>query len=269
MNYLNAALPALQIWSAATTTCARSPATTSLDYLDTLAHTPRMGALSALRSLFAWAARERVIFRNPARRIPGAARAHPVRQRLTDDDIARAVSAARTPQARVFVTLAAVHAARPGQIRALQLIDVDLGNRRLTIAGTTRPLDDLTHRVLRDWLRHRAGRWPCTANPHLLISKESALRHGPVSATFILDLRGLATSLERLRIDRQLEEALAQAGDPLALTAMFGIAESTAITYAINARRLLDNDHGATPSGSLPTPASDPDNRGDRHSGSG
>ena len=269
MNYLSAARPALLIWSGSHDHLREVTRDDILDYLDTLAHLPRMGALSALRSLFAWAARERVIFRDPARRIPGASRAHPIRQRLTDEDIARAVRTAHTPQARVCVTLAAVHAARPGQIRALQLTDVDLGNRRLTIAGTPRPLDDLTHRVLHDWLRHRASRWPCTANPHLLISKESALRHGPVSATFILDLRGLPTSLERLRIDRQLEEALVQAGDPLALAAMFGIAESTAITYAINARRLLDDDHDATPSGSLPTQASDPDNRGGEHSSSG
>lgn len=161
-----------------------------------------------------------------------------------------------------------MHAARTGQIRALHLDDVDLGNGRLTIAGTPRPLDDLTRRALLAWLRHRASRWPSTANPHMLISQNTALRHGPVSANFILDLRGQPTSLERLRIDRQLEEALAQAGDPLALAAMFGISESTAITYAINARRLLDADHDARPSGSLPTQAARPDNATGGHSGS-
>ena len=62
--------------------------------------------------------------------------------------LSRAVQAATTPHARLFVALAAVHAARPAQIRALQLTDADLGNRRLTIAGQTRPLDDLTLRVL-------------------------------------------------------------------------------------------------------------------------
>ncbi|MFB0619431.1 hypothetical protein [Streptomyces sp. AGS-58] len=35
------------------------------------------------------------------------------------------------------------------------LDDVDLGNRRLTIAGRVRPLDDLTSRLLLDWLEHR------------------------------------------------------------------------------------------------------------------
>ena len=65
----------------------------------------------------------------------------------------------------------------PAQIRALQLGDADLGNRRLTIAGRTRPLDDLTCQVLRDWLDHRQARWPDTANPHLLISTPDRARH--------------------------------------------------------------------------------------------
>ena len=72
------------------------------------------------------------------------------------------------------MALAAVHAARPAQIRALQLSDADLGNRRLTIAGKTRPLDDLTYQVLLDWLTSRQARWPHTANPHLLISRRTA-----------------------------------------------------------------------------------------------
>jgi hypothetical protein len=33
----------------------------------------------------------------------------------------------------------------------------------------TRPLDELTHRLLIDWLEHRRARWPNTANPHLII----------------------------------------------------------------------------------------------------
>ncbi|MEU7729666.1 hypothetical protein AB0B78_31190 [Streptomyces sp. NPDC040724] len=47
-----------------------------------------------------------------------------------------------TPAARLVLALAAVHHAV--QVAALLLDDVDLGNRRLTIAGRARPLDDLT-----------------------------------------------------------------------------------------------------------------------------
>jgi hypothetical protein len=112
-------------------------------------------------------------------------------------------------------------------------------------AGHGRPLDEVTYQVLREWLAYRAHRWPHTANPHLLVSKESALRHGPVSHAFVLNLRGLPGTVERLRIDRQLEEALTVGFDPLHLSAVFGIAERTAIRYAINARQLLERPYEA------------------------
>jgi integrase len=115
-----------------------------------------------------------------------------------------------------------VHAARPAQIRALQLSDADLGNRRLTIAGRTRPLDDLTYQVLLDWLTSRQARWPDTANPHLLISRRTAPGTGPVSHAWLRSLRGLPATLDRLRIDRQLEEALTCGADPLHLAVVFG-----------------------------------------------
>jgi hypothetical protein len=53
----------------------------------------------------------------------------------------------------------------PNAITAMRLNDADLGNRRLNIAGQVRPLDDLTHDVLLEWLQHRRTRLPTTANP--------------------------------------------------------------------------------------------------------
>jgi hypothetical protein len=222
-------------------------------YLDGLRGDARIAALVALRSLFTWARRDGVIFASPASRIKAGARPVPVWQPLTAGQIASAVHAAATPQARLCVALAAVHAARPGQIRALQLEDADLGNRRITIAGRTRPLDDLTRRLLTEWLDHRRARWPHTANRHLLVSKHSALGTGPVSAPWIRELRGLPATLDRLRIDRQLEEALACDADPLHLAAVFGVDASTAIRYATNARLLLEHGH-ASPSTRVPGP---------------
>jgi hypothetical protein len=92
----------------------------------------------------------------------------------------------------------------------MQLTDADLGNRQLTIAGQTRPLDDLTRKVLTDWLT---------------------------------SLRGLPATLDRLRIDRQLEEALTCGADPLHLAVVFGIDDSTAIRYAASARQILTRPH--------------------------
>ncbi|WP_018220095.1 site-specific integrase [Salinispora pacifica] len=180
-----------------------------------------------------------LIFRNPTARVRGPRAEDAIWQPLRPDELNQAVTAATTPQPWLFLVLAAVHAARPGQIRAMHLDDVDLPGRRITIAGHDRPLDELTHRALLDWLDYRHRRWPNIANPHLLVSTESALRHAPVSHTWILNMRGLAATIERLRIDRQLEEALAAGGDPLHLAAVFGVSEDTAIRYATNARILL------------------------------
>lgn len=181
--------------------------------------------------------------RQPVSRITAGPRALPVWQPLTAGEITSAVQAARTPQARLCVALAAIHTARPGQIRTLQISDIDTGNRRIAIAGRTRPLDDLTRRLLTEWLDYRRARWPHTANLHLLLSSKSALGPGPVSATWIRELRGQPATLDRLRIDRQLEEALTCDADPLHLAAVFGIDASTAIRYAVNGRQLLADVH--------------------------
>jgi hypothetical protein len=68
-----------------------------------------------------------------------------------------------------------------------------------------------------------------------------ALPQGPVSTSYFAKtaLRGKAATLERLRADRQLQEALALEPDPLHLAAMFGLDPKTAIRYADNARQLL------------------------------
>jgi hypothetical protein len=64
---------------------------------------------------------------------------------------------------------------------------------------------------------------------------------GPVSTIYFAKtkLRGQAATLERLRVDRQLEEALAHGPDPLHLAAVFDLDPKTAIRYVENARLLL------------------------------
>jgi hypothetical protein len=49
----------------------------------------------------------------------------------------------------------------------------------------------------------------------------------------------LDATLERLRVDRQLDEALSCGPDALHLAAVFGLDDKTAIRYADNARQLL------------------------------
>lgn len=114
-----------------------------------------------------------------------------------------------------------------------------MGNRRITVGSHVRPLDDLTHRAVLDWLDRR-NRWPNTANAHLLITQKTAVELGPAGKLWTTRAtRNLTAILGRLRVDRQLAEALTHGADPLHLALVFGIDEKTAIRYADSARALL------------------------------
>jgi hypothetical protein len=90
-------------------------------------------------------------------------------------------------------------------------------------------------------LDYRRTRWPNTANPHLLISQQTAFENGPVGQRWAAEIGWRqAATLERLRVDRQLEEALTHGPDPLHLAVVFDIDEKTAIRYAATARQLLE-----------------------------
>ena len=200
----------------------------------------RRQTLTALRSLFGHAKKNGTTFRDPTRGVRDGQRPLTLIQPLQPAEICQATAAALTPAARLAVALAAVHAARPRAIRELHLGDIDLGGRRLVIAGQARPLDDLTRHLLLAWLQHRGRRWPGTANPHLIINQQTAMTTRPVSETWLTgSCRGLTATLERLRVDRQLEEALTCGADPLHLAAVFGTSDTTAIKYAAVARQLL------------------------------
>lgn len=180
----------------------------------------RRGTVTALRSLFRWARRNGVVFRNPATGIRLGKRDHPVRRPLTHANLTAAGRRSHHTAGPRGRRTGRDARRRPFQVQALQLDDVDLASRRLSIAGHERHLDDLTYHVLCEWLAYRADRWPHTANPPLLASRESALGHAPVSYAFVLNLLELAATAERLRIDRQLEETLVVGFDPLHLAAV-------------------------------------------------
>ena len=238
--YLRTAAPALAAWSGRYGHLREVTAEDILAAVGGLTGHERRHALSVLRSLFRHCKKNRTIFRDPAARLRVGQYPRTLILPLHDDDIDQAVQAARNPADRLVLALAAIHAARPKAIRELQLGDISLGDRRLTIAGRTRPLDDLTRQVILDWLSHRRDRWPDTANPHLIINQQTAMETGPVSKVSLTkSFRGQAATLERLRVHRQLDEALAQGPDPLHLASVFGLDPKTAIRYAENARQLL------------------------------
>ncbi|MEN8655512.1 hypothetical protein ABCR94_36345 [Streptomyces sp. 21So2-11] len=239
--YLNRVRPALLEWSNRYDHLREVTRDDVLTYVKTLHGHQRHDQLVALRSLFIWAKRNGLIFRNPTSRIKVGQYEYALLQPLVPAQVDRSVAAATTPATRLILALAAVHAARVAQIGMLILDDVDLGNRRLTIAGRVRPLDDLTLKLLLDWLEHRRSRWPNTANLHLLINNQTATKTNRASNHWISSsMRGQDATLERLRVDRQLEEALTHGPDPLHLAEVFGLDEKTAMRYADSARALLE-----------------------------
>ena len=240
LHYLNAVRPLLITWAELYDHLREVTRDDVLAALEPFHGNRRHTVLVALRSLFAAAKKNGAVFHNPTSRIRVGQRAGGVLQPLASDHVERTMTAAARPADPLILALASIHAARPGGISDLLLDDIDLGNRRLTIAGRTRPLDEMTRRALLHWLDYRRTRWPTTLNPHLLVNMRTALTTSPVSSYWLnTTFRGHEATLDRLRMDRQLEEALTHRADPLHLALVFGIDEKTAIRYANSARQLL------------------------------
>jgi hypothetical protein len=141
-----------------------------------------------------------------------------------------------------------VHAARPRAIRELTLDDIDLPSRRITIAGHRQRLGELTCDALLAWLGYRRATWPDTANRHVLVSRISALDTRPVSPDYLDKHQLHGVSLERIRRDRILHEALATGADPLHLALVFNIDHTNAMACANAARSLLSSPAEQAPS---------------------
>ena len=240
-RYLRCIHPVLRDWSARYGHLREVTASDVTAAAGALRGHHRHQVLVALRSLTRHCKKTGLIFAGPAARIRAARRPDGLILPLGPGQIHAATEAAVTPAARLALALAGVHAARPETIRNLALGDVDLGNRRITIAGQSRPLDDLTRGLILTWLDHRRARWPDTASPYLIINQQTAMSTRPVSENWLTTaFRGLDATLERLRMDRQLDEAITSGPDPLHLAAVSGIDDTTAIRYATAARQLLD-----------------------------
>jgi hypothetical protein len=103
--------------------------------LEPLRGWPRRTTIAALRSLFRFAKKQRMIFTNPTTRL----KTEDVDRTLvpmTEHEIRAIEQIAVHPAQRLIIALLAVHAARPVSIQHLTLDDVDLPNQRLTLPDT-------------------------------------------------------------------------------------------------------------------------------------
>jgi hypothetical protein len=242
-EYCRVVAPILRHWSENHDHLREITSRDVLEAIDALPGRARSQTLVVLRSLFKFLKREKRIFANPAARLHPGQLQPSVLLPVDEDAYNTVVAAATTPQHRVALVLAAVHAAQPADIRVLRADDIDFGAMRITIGGHTRRMDELTRRILLDYMDFRRHKWPNTANPHLLVTGQTANDSRPVSNYTITQLfAGLGATLGRLSVDRQLEEALNHGPDPLHLAAVFGISHHTAMRYSEAARHILSAD---------------------------
>lgn len=132
------------------------------------------------------------------------------------------------PMDQLTVALVAIHALGKLEIPHLFLADLDLPRGCLLVRRPlslhTVYLDGLTRALAVDWLRERHRRWPVTANPHLLVSQQTADMDTcpPVSKMVMNDIfRPLGLTPSGLRQDRILDEARHTA-DPVHLMRVCG-----------------------------------------------
>ncbi|MFB7507903.1 hypothetical protein [Streptomyces broussonetiae] len=237
-NYLLQALPILTSWARQHTTLR---GVTRDEIITALQHpTPRGGdghtRLTALRSLFAFLKARRRIFTNPTRRLSRDLTRRPqprIPTRLPEAAFAELAAHEPDPAEWLILVLTGHQALTAAQIRALTLTNVDIPNRDFDLGGAHRPLDNLTHAAIARYLDYRHRRWPRTANPHLLITQQTAHNTEPVSRVWLrYAVRDRQATLSRLRQDRILDEAEAVGiPDPLHVAAIFGLNPDTAQRY--------------------------------------
>jgi integrase len=210
--------------------------------LDPLRGYQRNNAIHALRSLFGFAKKRGLVFANPTIGVK-AHQIDPEMVPMSEDEIRLIEQLAVAPAQRLAVALAAEHAARTGTIRNLTLEHLDMPNRRITLDGHNQRLGELTYRALTAWLDHRRAMWPLTPNRHVLVNTKTVLGAGPVSGPFVrFSLGRNGFSIDRIRADRILHEALTAGPDPLHLALVFNIEHSTALRYATVAEHLLSDE---------------------------
>ena len=220
----------------------RSPATTSSPPWNRCTAPTRQATLVALRVAVRSLQENPRRFHQPDQPNPGRGPGREAYPAPRPDQIQRTVNDAARPADRLIIALAAVHAVRSAATRALQLDDIDLGNRRLTIAA--RLSDHSTNSpTVCCWngstTAEPAGPTPPTRTCSSTIRAPTSWGRS-AGTRLTAGFRGQHATLERLRVDRQLEEALTHGPDPLHLAVVFGLDEKTAIRYATAARQLLE-----------------------------
>jgi len=235
-SYLNCFHPVLAEWGQHVTSLREITRDDVQAALDEHPGARAHNLLPALRSLFRALKQEKIIFRDPARRItlPSMRRLPAL---IPTDQLRGLIDRAGTPLAKVAVALIAIHALGKKETTFLLLEDLDLPRGQLAVrrpTGThTVYLDDHSRTLITGWLRERHRCWPLTRNPHLLVTRHTAVDTvGPPIALTVLDaiFGELGLTPSQVRQDRILDEARHTA-DPVHLMRVFGLSTHPAMKY--------------------------------------
>ncbi|WP_248761474.1 hypothetical protein [Pseudarthrobacter sp. SSS035] len=225
--YLRWSLPALNAWAAAGHTTLREITTDDVREVLPGSGNPRATMGQGLRCLFRVLKAHRVIFFNPIGSIRTGT--HETRQPMPLPASALREAINSTDPARAAVTaIVAFHGLRSGQVRKLQLTDIHDG--RLHVDQRVIPLAQPVRDRLAAWLAYREKRWPKTTNPHLFISRRTALDNSPVGIAWVNTSMGM--TVQEVREDRILNELHTNGGDIRRLCDMFGLSIPGAARYS-------------------------------------
>ncbi|MBT2394070.1 hypothetical protein J7E87_32850 [Streptomyces sp. ISL-1] len=237
-GYVRRAAPVLAAWHQDGLTDVRAVTREHIDTtLKPLKGQVASSLATALRSLFRALKRQKLIFRDPARHL-SLASAHRIHKPLPTDRLHGTLQQLPTVRSRLSFLLAAVHALSSHDQRGLLLDDLDRSRAQLLVRRVgklnhTLYLDELTSRLLTQWLAERHRRWPLCTNPYLLVSARTAADDShPKMCSDALSkpLRSLGLQAGRLRVDRILDEA-EHTSDPVHLMRQFGLSAHTAMHY--------------------------------------
>ncbi|MEV5877971.1 hypothetical protein AB0L75_27855 [Streptomyces sp. NPDC052101] len=232
-RYVGYVLPVLAEWESRFATLAEVDKDDVVKALKARPGPQGFSLFSGLRSLFGALKRERRIFHDPARNVHLGSRPPVVPRPIPDTRLVGILDKARTPFGKLVVALVAIHAVRPMQLPKLMLSGLDRSRGQLKVGLRTVYLDELTLRLARDWLADRHRQWPCSTNPHLLVSRRTAMHslNPPVSKlTINYVFRSTGLNPSTVAVDRVLDEA-DHSEDPLHLMKVFDLSVTTAIKY--------------------------------------
>jgi site-specific recombinase XerD len=230
--YVTAMLPALNTWVDGGHATLREITRDDVIAVLPAAGPTRAMAGRSLRSLFTILKARKLVFANPLARVRTWASNQGPPLPLTDLDRLRGALDSPNPARALLASLVAFHGLRTGDLCQLQL--VDLRDRHLHLAGRVErliPLADPVQERLAAWLDHRGRRWPDSTNPHLFIHFRTAGRTEPVGRRWIKLTLDLPGTVQAVRRDRILHEALATGGDTRRLCDLFGLSINTASRY--------------------------------------